>query len=341
MNTWNEVYASAKAKCKKCHCCPVCDGRSCRGFTPGPGGKGSGSAFVRNAEMLKKILIQMDTITSNEEIQTSSDFFGHPVSLPVYAAPISGILQNYGADISDLDYTKALVQGCIDANTIAFTGDGMYDDMFLDPLHILEEHHGYGVPTIKPWLFDNMKWRIESSNQANVLAVASDIDASGLTNLRNSVTPVGFKSVKDLKEIKSMLHVPFILKGILSVNGACKALEAGADGIIVSNHGGRVLDDSPSGIEMLEAIVKAVGGKMKIFVDGGFRSGNDVFKALALGADGVLIGRPVSHAVIGDGAEGVSIYMKKIQLELKEAMAMSGCKTIQDITRDKVIVTYE
>ena len=341
MNTWNEVYASAKKRCAICHCCPTCDGRSCRGLTPGPGGKGSGSSFVRNAEMLKKVMIVMDTITTNEDIDTSSTFFGHSVSLPVYAAPISGIKQNYGADLSDYDYTSALVKGCIDAGTIAFTGDGMYDDMFLDPLHIIEEHQGYGVPTIKPWLLDNMKWRIEASNQAKVIAVASDIDASGLTNLRNSVTPVGFKSVEDLKDIKQRLEAPFIIKGILSVQGALKALEAGADGIIVSNHGGRVLDDSPSGIEMLAAIVEAVQGKMKIFVDGGFRSGNDVFKALALGADGVLIGRPCSLAVIGDGANGIFVYLKKIQLELKEAMAMSGCKTIKDITRDKVIVTYE
>ena len=76
--------------------------------------------------------------------------------------------------------------------------------------------------------------------------------------------------------------MPFILKGILSVAGARKALAAGADGIIVSNHGGRVLDDSPSGIEMLEEIVNVVDGRMKVFVDGAFRSGNDVFKACLL-----------------------------------------------------------
>ena len=79
---------------------------------------------------------------------------------------------------------------------------------------------------------------------------------------------------------------------------------------------------------------------MKIFIDGGIRSGNDVFKALALGADGVLIGRPLSHAVIGGGSKGVRIYMDKIEMELKEAMAMSGCSKISDITEDKVIVKF-
>lgn len=93
MKTWQEVYANAKALCAKCRCCPVCNGLACRGETPGPGGKGSGSAFVRNAEMLKKVFITMDTISNNTEIDTTSEFFGHKVSLPVYAAPISGILQ--------------------------------------------------------------------------------------------------------------------------------------------------------------------------------------------------------------------------------------------------------
>ena len=79
---------------------------------------------------------------------------------------------------------------------------------------------------------------------------------------------------------------------------------------------------------------------MKVFVDGGFRSGSDVFKALALGADGVLIGRPISHAAIGGGSEGVQIYLKKIQLELREAMALAPCKTIREITRDMAVCDF-
>ena len=85
---------------------------------------------------------------------------------------------------------------------------------------------------------------------------------------------------------------PFILKGIMTVSGAKKALEAGASGIVVSNHGGRVLDQCPATAEVLPAIADAVGGRMTILVDGGIRTGMDVFKALALGADAVLIGRP-------------------------------------------------
>lgn len=131
------------------------------------------------------------------------------------------------------------------------------------------------------------------------------------------------------------------MKGILSVKGALKAKEAGADAIIVSNHGGRVLDECLSGIEVLPEIVDALKGSgMRILVDGGFRSGLDVFKALALGADGVLIGRPLSLAVIGDGAEGVKIYLEKIALELRETMAMCGVKKISEISREHVKVLF-
>lgn len=340
MENWQEVYASAKQRCHKCRCCPQCNGAACRGETPGPGGKGNGNAFVRNIDMLKQVFITMDTISENTEISTQTDFFGHEVSLPVYAAPISGIRLNYGADLDDLTYTQELVEGCLAAGSLAFSGDGMYDEMFCGPMDIIAKHQGYGIPTIKPWSESDMEWRIKLAKEGKALAIASDIDASGLTNLRNSVTPVGFKNVEELKKIKKMAEMPVILKGILSVKGARKALEAGVDGIIVSNHGGRVLDDCLSGIEVLEDIVKAVDGRMKIFVDGGFRSGNDVFKALALGADGVLIGRPISHAVIGDGANGVKLYLEKIQLELKEAMAMAGCKTIKDIQREHVCVKF-
>ena len=116
--------------------------------------------------------------------------------------------------------------------------------------------------------------------------------AAGVPN----AVPVGFKDVSELKALCERSSKPVILKGIMSVKGARKAMQAGAAGIIVSNHGGRVLDGAQSGIEVLEDIVAAVGKTMKVFVDGGFRSGNDVFKALALGADGVLIGRPISPA---------------------------------------------
>ena len=133
-----------------------------------------------------------------------------------------------------------------------------------------------------------------------------------------------------------MAGKPFILKGIMTVNGALKALEAGASGIVVSNHGGRVLDQCPATAEVLPAIVDAVGGKMTVLVDGGIRTGMDVFKALALGADAVLIARPFVNMVYGGGAEGVKVYVEKLKAELADTMAMCGAHSLAEINRSMI-----
>ena len=130
--------------------------------------------------------------------------------------------------------------------------------------------------------------------------------------------------------------MPFIIKGIMTAAGARKAVEAGADAIVVSNHGGRVQGGVPSTAEVLPAIAEAVKGKITIIVDGGIRSGVDVFRALALGADAVLIGRPLLTMIYGGGEEGFRVYMDKIIGELKSTMTMCGAASLQDITRDKV-----
>ena len=163
-----------------------------------------------------------------------------------------------------------------------------------------------------------------------------DIDAAGLPFLKNMTPPAGSKTVEEMAEIIRLAGVPFIVKGVMTVKGALKAKEAGASAIVVSNHGGRVLDQCPATAEVLEEIVKAVDGSMKVFVDGGIRSGTDVFKALALGADGVLICRPFVTAVYGGGTDGVKTYVKKIGTELKDTMQMCGAHSLEEITRDMV-----
>ena len=148
--------------------------------------------------------------------------------------------------------------------------------------------------------------------------------------------PAGRKSTEELAEIIKEAELPFIIKGIMTVKGALKAKEAGASAIVVSNHGGRVLDQCPSTAEVLKEIADAVGGSMKILVDGGIRSGSDVFKALALGADGVLICRPFVTAVYGGGSLGVKTYIEKIGSELEDTMMMCGADSLNEITKDMV-----
>ena len=143
--------------------------------------------------------------------------------------------------------------------------------------------------------------------------------------------------MEELKEIISAHEVPFIVKGVITVKGALKAKEAGASAIVVSNHGGRVLDQCPSTAEVLPEIVAALKGSgVKILVDGGIRSGVTVFKALAMGADGVIIARPFVTAVYGGEKEGVKAYIDQIAAELADTMAMCGAATIDEITEDMI-----
>ena len=200
----------------------------------------------------------------------------------------------------------------------------------------IKASEGVGVPTVKPWNMDTIYEKMELVKESGAFAVAMDIDAAGLPFLKNMTPPAGSKSVSELKEIAGMIDVPFIVKGIMTPGAALKAVEAGAAGIVVSNHGGRVLDQCPATAEVLEDIVKAVDGKIKVFVDGGIRSGVDVFKALAMGADGVIIARPFVSAVYGGGAEGVQCYVDKIGAELEDTMAMCGVKSLKEITKDNI-----
>lgn len=195
---------------------------------------------------------------------------------------------------------------------------------------------GQGIPTVKPWNLETIKEKLALVKESGAFAVAMDIDAAGLPFLQNMMPPAGSKSVSELAEIAQHAGVPFIVKGIMTAKAALKAQQAGAQAIIVSNHGGRVLDQCAATAEVLPEIAAAVGGKMRIIVDGGIRSGVDIFKALALGADAVVIARPFVTAVFGGGKEGVKVYIEKLAAELKDTMAMCGAFTLKEITSEMV-----
>lgn len=319
-----------------CKSCPVCNGRACRNTIPGPGAKGSGTVAIRNYDAWKNIYLVMDTICENTPVSTQMELFGHTFRLPVFAGPVGAVSMHYGDAYVDQTYNKVLVKACKDAGIMAFTGDGMDDQIMIGATQNIKENDGIGVPTIKPWAKEMVVEKLKLAKEADALAIAMDIDAAGLPFLKGFVPPAGRKNVKELKEIVQEINVPFIVKGILSVKGALKAKEAGAAAIVVSNHGGRVLDDTPATADVLEEIVQAVGKDMTILVDGGIRSGQDIFKALALGADGVLIARPFVNMIYGAQEEGVKAFVDQLEQELIDTMEMCGASTIQEITRDMV-----
>ncbi|CAM6056606.1 unnamed protein product [Sphagnum tenellum] len=148
-------------------------------------------------------------------------------------------------------------------------------------------------------------------------------------------------SWKDVKWLKSITKLPIILKGILNGEDAILAVQAGAAGIMVSNHGARQLDYVPPTISILEEVVKAVGGQVPVFLDGGIRRGTDVFKALALGASGVFVGRPSVFGLAVDGEAGVKKMLEMLRDELERTMTLMGVCSVDQISRHHVETEHE
>jgi len=335
--TYQEILAAART-CSGPYCkaCPVCNGRACGSTMPGPGAKGSGTAAIRNYEAWQKVFLNMDTICANGPADTSYTLFGQDYDLPVFAGPVGAVKLHYGDKYTDQEYNDILVPACAEAGIAAFTGDGVNPDVFTAAARAIGASGGKGIPTIKPWDRDTVFGKLDAAKAAGAKVFAMDIDAAGLPFLKGLNPPAGSKTVAELREIIEYAGVPFIIKGIMTVKGAQKALEAGAAGIVVSNHGGRVQDGTPATADVLPAIADAVKGQMVIMVDGGIRTGVDVCKALALGADSVIMARPYVTALYGGGAEGVKVLTDKIRAELADTMAMCGVHSLAEISRDMI-----
>lgn len=334
---YSECIENARAKIGNyCKACPECNGRACKNQMPGPGAKGIGDTAIRNYDKWKEIRLNMDTLVEKRPIDTSLSLFGKEFKYPFFAGPVGAVNLHYGDCLNDVSYNDILVSACAEFGIAAFTGDGVDSNVMLAATKAIKKADGFGIPTVKPWNMELIREKLELVKESGAFAVAMDIDAAGLPFLKNLNPPAGSKSVEELREIVDAAGLPFIVKGIMTVKGALKAKEAGASAIVVSNHGGRVLDQCPATAEVLEEIADAVDGSMKILVDGGIRSGTDVFKALALGADAVIIARPFVTVVYGGGREGVESYIQKISGELADTMAMCGVASLEEISRDCV-----
>ncbi|HHV87019.1 MAG TPA: alpha-hydroxy-acid oxidizing protein, partial [Petrimonas sp.] len=250
----------------------------------------------------------------------------------------SGTTLNMGGKFTEREYISWVIKGCLDSGIYPMVGDTAVDAFLPTNLEELKKAGGEGIAFIKPWKNEEAIRKIKMAEEAGVFAVGMDIDAAGLITLALHGKPVGPKTVEEIRELVESTNLPFILKGIMTVEDALLAVETGAAAIVVSNHGGRVLDQTPGVAEVLPEIAAAVKGKITILADGGVRSGVDVLKMLALGADAVLIGRPFVTASFGGGDEGVRTYVDKIANELKSAMILTGCRDVKSV--GKGVIRY-
>uniref|UniRef100_A0A6G1SFN6 (S)-2-hydroxy-acid oxidase n=1 Tax=Aceria tosichella TaxID=561515 RepID=A0A6G1SFN6_9ACAR len=169
---------------------------------------------------------------------------------------------------------------------------------------------------------------------ANFVANFDQSSAKGLQSLDYIDASIKWA---DISWLKSVTKMPVLIKGLMTVEDSLMALEYKADGIVVSNHGGRQLDGVPATIEVLPAIARALNGRLPIFIDGGIRTGSDAFKCLALGATMVFVGRPILWGLACDGAHGVEQVMRLLRDELELTMKLSGCPSLKDISPSMVI----
>lgn len=327
-----EVRAKAKEYMGgQCRVCPVCNGRACGGEMPGMGGAGTGATAKRNFDAWAEVKLNMRLVHDATDPDLSWDFLGRKLSLPVLAAPVAGLGFNFQAPVSEPEYVAELLAGCLEAGILGGAGAGVRLEAVEANLEVVRKLNGAGILYTKPWAEDRWLDELDRIAAAGCDIVGTDIDSAGLVTLAMMGSPVQPKTVEQLKRAVDRTKMKYILKGIMTVDDALASVEAGAAAIVVSNHGGRVLDHQPGTAEVMPAIAEAVKGKIAILIDGAIRTGVDILKALALGADGVMIGRPMTVAAVGGGREGVVAYVNQLRGELLSAMIVTGCRNLKEI----------
>jgi len=268
----------------------------------------------------------IDAVESNTHCKVLGIELSTPVIMSAITTPIPAIVEN-----GLMEVALALKE----AGSLLWTGSVIPKN--------LKEIVQLGVPVaanVKP-LEDRKKLFsiLDEFQEAGVNWVGIEIDAALGTKIGDKPMAAGCAplSMKELQEIRKKVSGPLIFKGILSRTDAMKSVDAGADGIMVSNHGAHTLDYLPHPLQVMDEIVSEVSGKVAIMVDGGFRRGSDILKGLAFGASLVGIGRPILYGLAADGREGVKGVVNGITQELKRIMTLVGAPEPGRVSRDIII----
>ncbi|MFO7751999.1 MAG: alpha-hydroxy-acid oxidizing protein [Desulfobacteraceae bacterium] len=338
------VRDSARKKLKKvCAAYPFCDGnydricqREAYGGPIGFGGAGAGHSFYENVAALSRVKLKTSVVGDHFEPDTGTDFLGIPLDFPVLSSSSAGV-EKYNDCMDETDFCRAVVAGSKEAGTIALRGDTASYTLDDNPsLTAIGESGGWGIPIFKPREQSVLKKLLDMAEENKARAVGVDLDGCGSTIMARMGQPTFKKSIKDIRELVEHTNLPFIAKGIMTPEDAEMCAEAGVSVVAVSNHGGRVLDSTPGTADVLPAIKERLGDRVLITADGGVRTGYDVFKMIALGADAVLLGRDIIRAAVGGGTLGVKLHLEHVHKVLRKAMFMTGTRSLETAA-DKII----
>ncbi|XP_048587238.1 glycolate oxidase 5 isoform X1 [Nematostella vectensis] len=321
-----------------------------------------------NREAFKRIKLRPRMLRGISHVNMSTTILGQPISMPVCIAPTA--FHKMAHPHGELATARAAAQAgtCM---TLTWAANSSIEDVAATApagvkwllIYMMKdrelvkawvrraEESGFSgiVVTVdspegpKNYSIERNKFTLPSTltipNLGHKKYVLKSVDGNGNTKFVSAGNELfdGGVTWKSIDWLKKLSRLPIVLKGILTPEDARLAVEHGVDGIIVSNHGGRQLDGVQATIDALPEIVKAVQGKLEVYMDGGVRLGTDVFKALALGARAVFVGRPVIWGLAYKGEEGVRQVLELLREELRLAMILSGCGSLDDVTSSYVI----
>ncbi|MDO4937951.1 MAG: alpha-hydroxy-acid oxidizing protein [Sutterellaceae bacterium] len=319
----------------RCYVCPECNGRGpCIGQVPGFGGMGANRAFQANYDSLAAVELNTRTVHDVKKPDMTFDFFGQKLSMPCMAAPTGGTTYNMGGRLTEAEFVTAICEGCNRAGTLGAVADGIGDpiDVFENRLQTLKSKGFKAIVGLKPRLQEEIKLRMQKAYEGGAIALTIDLDSAGRAARATPGQTVEPKTFEQLKDLAKASPLPLFFKGIMTPDEAKLCVNAGAAGIVVSNHGGRVLADACGAATVLPEIAEAVNGKCMILVDGTVSRGTDIEKYLALGADACLAGRHFVRAAHGGLADGVALFANRLKSELQVAMTLTGAKNLAAIT---------
>ena len=340
--TYEEVRNRAREMMMpRCYVCPECNGRGpCIGQVPGFGGMGANRGFQANYDSLAAVQLNSRVVPGVHVPDTSIDFFGTKISMPVVAAPTGGTTYNMGGKLTEEEFVTAICEGYSKAGTLGAVADGIGDPLpvFEKRLDTLKRLGYKAIVGLKPRLNKDIIAPMRLAEKAGVVALTIDLDSAGRAARATKGQTVEPKTLEQLKELVKASRLPLLFKGIMTPDEAELCIQAGAAGIVVSNHGGRTLADTPGTAAVLPQIADVVKGRCYIMVDGTVARGTDVEKYLALGAQCTLAGRHFVRAAHGGLADGVKLFANRLQSELAVAMTLTGAQRVTDINRKMIVI---